>query len=60
MFQSISKYVELFPKLLSLASENRPVLIVIDGFDQVSPMLAQQLLLTREFRLFSRYGILIF
>ncbi|XP_065205411.1 NACHT domain- and WD repeat-containing protein 1 [Planococcus citri] len=32
---SISKYVELFPKLLSLASENRPVLIVIDGLDQL-------------------------
>lgn len=32
---NISKYVELFPKFLSLASENRPVLIVIDGLDQL-------------------------
>lgn len=35
LLQNISKYVELFPKFLSLASENRPVLIVIDGLDQV-------------------------
>lgn len=35
-FQSVSKYTEVFPKLLSVASENRPILIVIDGLDQVN------------------------